>query len=149
MLWSTKLSSSGRKTQFYKCWKLRKVIRVIKVSIRGISHLHFPASLLQRWISLSGPRGFCLWSILGMFCGSKERVLSCFFWDFFFLPEPQRESREEHQCSFWVRTSNICERDSQPGGGGSLMYPPSLDISGCLKLPNRILASIHWCMWSN
>lgn len=65
---------------------------------------------------------------------------------FFFLPEPQRENREEHQCSFWVRTSNICERDSQPGGGGSLMYPPSLDISGCLELPNRILASIHWCM---
>lgn len=82
------------------------------LSIRIFSHLHFPASLVQRWISLSGPRVFCLWWILGMFLDFKERVLSCFISGIFFPRIPEKRQKE-HQCSF-------CQRCSQPGGGEGL-----------------------------
>lgn len=66
----------GQKTHPYKCWKMRKVIMVTEINIKGVIHLNFSISLVHRWIGLPGLRVLCLWWILGNFCCPEERLLS-------------------------------------------------------------------------
>lgn len=132
-----------QKTQPYKNWKPRKVIRVTEVCIRGIIHLNFPISLVQRWIGLSGPRAFCLWWILRKFWGSKERVISCSFLTCCQKPMGKSERntfmsfmRRLTTCSFWVRTlvdgtDRLCADCSHEGGNASHARPSFLNIFGC------------------